>query len=110
MSQEMLTMVDYNKLLKDAKNKKWELIQEQQTNLHECNYSEGDGCVACTHPSRCIFDKKVIEYENQLTLLKLKEKDLQDYIKTGKGTYGYDREKLLIELYKVKKEIKELKK
>lgn len=102
---------DYKELLKEKREKKFEILEEVIEDENWCNHSPGpDGCIACTHPSFCIFSEKRIKYDDKLTELQLKKKDLEKYIRTGEGTYGYDKNSLRVELYKTKKEIQRIKK
>lgn len=99
---------NYTELLKQKREKKYRLLKEQHTNTYECNYAEGDKCAACTHSNWCIFSKERITYEDKYAKLKTRQKDLTNYLNTGKDTYGYDKNKLRLELYKLKKKIGEL--
>ena len=99
---------NYRELLRTKREQKFDLLKDSQINSYECNYSDVGKCIACHHPTWCIFSEERIKYEEKLALLKNKEKDLKSYLLNGAGTYGYDKEKLKVELLKVKKEVRKL--
>lgn len=100
-------MVDYQKLLRESKDLKFETIaskKEIKDNSHSCNYSPKSKHKYCTH-SHCIFDKEWQEQDKQKTILQNQIKMEEDFLKNGQGCYGYDFKKVYKNVLKLKKKL-----
>lgn len=98
---------NYREILQRKREEKFEKLSENLIDEQECNYSDKDKCVACTHPNWCIFDKKRILLENEITILQNQRNDLKNYLKNGKETNGYDDQKIRVQILRLRKELKQ---
>lgn len=97
-------MVDYNKLLRESNEKRWETIQEAKEykyNPYHCNYCPKNKHTYCTH-SHCVFSDEFREYNKKRSNLEneLKEKELD-------LKYALDNELETVEILKDMKNIRE---
>ena len=103
-------MVDYQKLLRESKDLKFEAIaskKEIKDNSHSCNYSPVSQHKYCTH-SHCIFDEKWQEQDKQKTILQNRLKEEEDFLKNGEGCYGYDFKLVYKNVLRLRRKINDL--
>ena len=63
------TMGQFDDLLKEITEKRWETYQQTKTDPNECGFSEGDKCNCCMHPLDCPLDNEAyIKEQKRLRL------------------------------------------
>ena len=64
LSDLMINMkrVNYKSIMRDAKNKKWNLVHDKRDNDFTCTGC----CDSCNHPRWCVFDSTRLSFEHQI--------------------------------------------
>lgn len=102
-------MIDYSKLLRESKDKKFNALQEKKETGQDdytCNYCPGDNHKYCTH-DHCILDKEWQDKVREETILRQKLQAEEDFLKHGMGCYGYDFKTVYKNVVKLRRELKE---
>lgn len=77
-------MPNYEALLKQAKQRRWEAHKEIEESRHTCYYSEGEGCSLCRNQSNCILDEIKHQDEIELQWLKRRLEELEQVRESGR--------------------------
>ena len=98
-------MIDFNKILRESEDKKFEAIasrKEVKANPYSCNFCPKNHHKYCEH-EHCILDPEWIKGEMERTMLQNKLKEEEDYLKHGQGTVGYNRKEVYKNVLRLRK-------